>query len=567
MTFAHSIRSLIILFIALTATPAVAQDTLLLKNARIFDVVNGRLSDEAQAVLISGNRILGITNDSSARADTTIDLQGRVLLPGLIDLHSHLLLHPYNETVWDDQVLKESLELRTIRGTVAAKQTLAAGFTCVRDLGTEGAGFADVALRDAIAQGIIPGPRVFTATKALVTTGGYGPMGFDPRWEIPVGAQTADGVAECRKATREQIAAGADWIKIYADYRRRSGDPATPTFSPNEINAIVDEARSANIPVAAHATTDEAIQRCIAAGVKTIEHGYDASLETLQMMREKGVVLCPTLAASESISIYQGWDPQNDTDPPRIRKAKQLLKNALACGVTIACGSDVGVFAHGENSRELELMFAYGMSIEEVLRSATVTAANVLGQNDLGQVNPKYIADLIVVDENPANNLFTLQAPAMVIKNGQVAFNNIIPDGVSKTTNPPSAQVVEETIQLGSNKELGKLIRQLDMASPNIKTEPGTTAPPNARPKTETENDDSDRFQFQLNADGSYSLKDAPITRGDLARYIARQIGNGITAAEVTIPNSINQQRVKETQEWLNRLGIKSVQFTGNTPN
>ena len=155
----------------------------------------------------------------------------------------------------------------------------------------------------------------------------------------------------------------------------------------------------------------------------------------------------------------------------------------------------------------------------------------------------------------------------MVIKDGQVAFNNINPDGVSQTTNPSSAQVVEETIELGSNKELGKLIRQLDMASPNIETEPGTTAPPNARPKTETENDDSDRFQFQLNADGSYSLKNAPITRGDLARYIARQIGNGITAAEVTIPNSINQQRVKETQEWLNRLGIKSVQFTGNTPN
>src|SRR4029077_18966485 len=164
-----------------------------------------------------------------------IDLAGKTLIPGLMDLHSHLLLHPYNETPWDDQVLKEPLELRTIRAVVAAKATLEAGFTTLRDLGTEGAGFADVALRDAIAMGMIPGPRIFAATRALVASGSYGPAGFDPRWEMPKGAQVVDGADGVRRGVREQIAAGADWIKLYADYRRRPGGPSTPTFSQEEL--------------------------------------------------------------------------------------------------------------------------------------------------------------------------------------------------------------------------------------------------------------------------------------------------------------------------------------------
>ncbi len=403
------------------------EPTLVITQARVLDVNNGELSLANQTIVISGNRIaqLNSTPLPEAQAYTTINAAGNVLMPGLIDLHSHLLLHPYDEATWNDQVLKESLELRTIRGVVAARKTLAAGFTTLRDLGTEGAAFADVALRDAINAGIIPGPRVFAVTKALVTTGGYGPMGFDPRWTMPVGAQVADGVAECRKATRQQIAAGADWIKVYADYRRRAGDKSTPTFSLDELEAIVDEAAAAGIPVAAHATTDEGIRRSIEAGVKTIEHGYEASLETLQMMRQRGVVLCPTLTASESIARYQGWDPASDADHQRVATAKRLMKRALESGVTIACGSDVGVFAHGDNARELELMFAYGMPAVDVVRSATSAAAAVLGRDDLGQVKQGALADLIIVSSDPTRNVELLKRPLVVVKDGKVIVNRM----------------------------------------------------------------------------------------------------------------------------------------------
>ena len=399
-------------------------DDLLLTNVRVLDVSRGKLGEPTR-VYISGNRIQAIANDLVIDSGTVskLDLGGRVVLPGLIDLHSHLLLHPYNEASWNDQVLKESLELRVIRGTIHARKNLAAGFTTIRDLGTEGAEFADVAIRDAINQGMIPGPRVFTATKALVTSGGYGPSGFDPRFSLPKGAQTADGVGGVRRATREQIAAGADWIKVYADYRRKSGDRSTPTFSLEELLAIVDEARSAGLDVSAHATTNAGIRRAVEAGVKTIEHGYEASVETLELMRDNQVILCPTLAASEAMAIYAGWKP-GEPDDARISLAKQLMKNALKSGVTIACGSDVGVFAHGDSVRELELMFAYGMSASEVISSATMQAAKVLRkENELGRVAPGFLADLMIVESNPLEDVSGLRKPLIVIKDGRIAVD------------------------------------------------------------------------------------------------------------------------------------------------
>lgn len=348
---------------------------------------------------------------------TTLDLQGLTVLPGLIDLHSHLLLHPYDETSWDDQVLREQLELRTIRGVVAARATLEAGFTTLRELGTEGAGYADVALRDAMAQGMIPGPRLFVATRALVASGAYGPAGFDPRWTIPKGAQVADGPTEVRRAVREQIAAGADWIKVYADYRRRRGGPSTATFSPEELAAIVHEAHTAGLPVAAHAATDEAIRRAVEAGVQTIEHGYEASAEVLALMRERGVVLCPTLAASEAMAGYLD-------QPERNRTARLLVERALAAGVTIALGSDVGVFEHGDNARELELLVDYGMPPADALAAATSVAAKVLRrEGELGCLAPGCVADLVVVEGDPLSDITVLRRPLVVIQGGRLVVD------------------------------------------------------------------------------------------------------------------------------------------------
>lgn len=378
---------------------------------------------EGHTVLVRGTLIESVERGTPSNV-RTLDATGLYLIPGLIDLHSHLLLHPYDEASWNDQVLKESLELRTIRGVVSARRTLEAGFTTLRELGTEGAGFADVALRDAVASGMIPGPRIFTATRALVATGCYGPSGFDPRWTLPKGAQEADGVVGVRVAVRQQIAAGADWIKVYADYRRKPGDPSTPTYSLEELRAIVDEATSAGVPVAAHASTDEAIRRAVLAGVRTIEHGSQAGTEVLQLMASRGVVLCPTLAAAVSMARYSGWQP-GDPEPPRITSSKAAFTRALASGVTIACGSDVGVFSHGDNALEIELMAAWGMDNAAALRAATSTAAEVLGRGDsLGRVAPGFLADLVALRSDPLRDPSALRLPVLVIQEGRKVFDN-----------------------------------------------------------------------------------------------------------------------------------------------
>lgn len=410
-----------------TALGQSAKPILVLSGARVLDPIAGVLS-EPTSVRIESGRIAEIGNDIKKPAGCReIKLDGMVLLPGLIDLHSHLLLHPYNEASWNDQVLKESLELRTIRAVAAGRATVEAGFTTLRDLGTEGAGFADVALREAFATGIAVGPRVFATTRAIVATGCYGPSGFDPRWDVPQGAQEASGVDEVRRAVREQIAAGADWIKVYADYRRRDGAAATATFSQEELNALVHEAKTAGLPVAAHAFTDEGIRRAVLAGAATIEHGFQASEEVLTLMKERGVVLCPTLAAADATARYAGWKP-GEPDPPSVKSSKEMFARAMRIGVTIACGSDVGVFAHGENLRELRLMNEYGMSRADVLRSATVTPAKVLGnENELGRVAPGFLADLIAVRGSPLDDLGALSKPALVIKDGVVVVELIAP--------------------------------------------------------------------------------------------------------------------------------------------
>lgn len=333
------------------------------------------------------------------------------VIPGLIDLHTHLLLKPYDQMAWDDQVLRETTELRTLRARVHGIDTLWAGFVAVRDLGTEGAGFADVALQRAIAEGLATGPRIWTSTRAIVRRGWYGPSPDDPA--VPKGAQTVEGEAEIREAVRAQAAGGAQWIKVYADYRKQKGGAAEPTFALAELAALVDEATKAGLPVAAHATTDEGIRRAVLAGARTIEHGGGASAETLRAMRERAVVLVPCLAANEAIVLQAG---RKGPIVERLNAAKAGFQRALAAGVTIGCGSDAGVFRHGDNARELELMVAYGMTPAQALASASTVAADVLGAKDLGVVRPGARCGLVVLGADPLVDIGALRQVRAVVR-------------------------------------------------------------------------------------------------------------------------------------------------------
>jgi imidazolonepropionase-like amidohydrolase len=402
-----------------TAAATAAEPAYMLKPARVFDGVDPKLH-EGWAVLVRGDRIEAAGPNVPAPPDATVvDLTGDTLMPGLIEGHSHLFLHPYNETPWDDQVLHEPLALRTARATVAAKATLMAGFTTVRDLGTEGAGYADVGLKQAIDQGIIPGPRMLVATRALVATGAYGPKGFEPGVVIPQGAEEADG-ATLVAAVRHQIGAGADVVKLYADYHWRPGEPSRPTFSEAEMRAAVEAAHSAGRIVAAHANTAEGMRRAILAGVDSIEHGGEGTPEIFKLMREHGVTYCPTLAASDAIARYRGWNGANPAPLP-VAQARKAFEIARAAGVTLCVGGDVGVFAHGENAREIELMVAAGMPAAQVLIAATSGNARSFHMGDqIGAIRSGLLADLVAVEGDPIRDVQAVRAVRFVMKGGKV---------------------------------------------------------------------------------------------------------------------------------------------------
>jgi len=279
-------RLILVLLALLVAAPAIAQP-LLLRPARVFDGVNPQ-PHEGWSILVDGDRIAAVGPNLAAPAGSrTVDLAGTTLMPGLIEGHSHLFLHPYNETLWDDQVLHEPLALRTARAVVQAERTLDAGFTTERDLGTEGAGFADVGLKQAIDQGIVPGPRLLVSTKAIVARGAYGPKGFEPGVSVPQGAQEVAGPDEIVRAVRDQVAGGADIVKFYADYHWGKGEPSRPTLSQAELNAGVAAAHDAGRLVAVHATTGEGMRRAILAGADTIEHGYNGTAEVFKLMHDR----------------------------------------------------------------------------------------------------------------------------------------------------------------------------------------------------------------------------------------------------------------------------------------
>ncbi|MEP5613754.1 MAG: amidohydrolase family protein [Cyclobacteriaceae bacterium] len=385
---------------------------------RLFD---GNEIQTNWGVVVEGNVITEVNAISKlSKSDSTIHFSGSTLMPGMIEGHSHVLLYPYNRAEWNDQVLKESRSLRAIRGAKMATKNLYAGFTTIRDLGSEGAGYADVGIKQSIELGIIEGPRMLVAGRAIVATGSYGPKGFHPDFEGPLGAEPADG-ANLQSVVRDQIGKGADFIKVYADYRWGPNKEARPTFSIDELKLIVETAASSGRDVVAHAATNEGMRRATLAGVKTIEHGSDVSDEVLQLMKERGVALCPTLAATHSIQQYfEGWDGRDETEPEAIKSKRAMFQRALNSGVTIVAGGDVGVFEHGENVRELVLMADYGMKEINVLRSVTSVNAQAFGLKSLGQLKAGFLADVIVVKGNPESNISDLYNVELVMKDGRI---------------------------------------------------------------------------------------------------------------------------------------------------
>jgi imidazolonepropionase-like amidohydrolase len=388
--------------------------SILVRPAAVFD---GEQRRDGWHVLVDGDRIVAAGSGSDIAVPDgarTIDLPGATLLPGLIDLHTHLLLHPYDERPWADQVLRDPVSLRVARAVVAAKRTLAAGFTTLRDLGTEGAGEADVGLRRAIEEGVIPGPRLVCVTRAIVARGTYGPTGFHSGCCVPQGADEVDGPESILRATRTQIARGADWIKVYADYRFGPANDARPTFSQDELALIVRVAHDAGVPVAAHATTAEGMRRAALAGVQTIEHGNEGTPEVFALLAERSVAYVPTLAAYEALERIRGLS----RDHPTVVAKRAAFAAARASGVTIANGSDIGVFPHGENARELELLVEHGLTPVEALRAATSVAARVLRRDDLGGIAAGARADIVCCDGDPTMSIGALRNVRLVLKNG-----------------------------------------------------------------------------------------------------------------------------------------------------
>lgn len=395
-----------------------AQSIILFKPDRVFD---GTAMHDNWWVLVKDSLIVaaGAPNTIQVPQNTKIiDLKGTTLMPGLIEGHSHLFLHPYNETSWNDQVLTESPAERTARAVVHARATLMAGFTTARDLGTEGAMYDDAGLKEAINKGIIPGPRLLVATRAIVATGSYGPKGYNG--EIPLGAEEADGTDGLTKAIRSQIGHGADVIKLYADYRWGLNKTPAPTFTTNELKLAVEVAASSGRYVVVHSGTEEGMRRAIEAGVRSIEHGDGGTPRLFKLMKEKNIALCPTLTATESIAAYKGWRKGVDPETPAIKQKHKIFTDAMQAGVTICMGGDVGVFAHGDNSREMILMVEYGMKPLDVLHAATAVNADVFGLPLLGNIKPAYLADLIAIKGDPLSDISVLKQVVMVMKNGVV---------------------------------------------------------------------------------------------------------------------------------------------------
>jgi len=407
------------------------KQTVLIKAGRLIDVRNGRVLSE-QAILIEGDRIkeVGPSNQLASRASgaRVIDLSGATVLPGMIDCHTHILLQgDITSEDYDVQLLKESIPFRTIRATVAARTGLMNGFTAMRDLETEGAMYADVDVKRAINAGYIDGPRMFVSTRAFSATGMYPLTGYSWELRVPEGVQIVDGADNIRRAVREQVKYGADWIKYYSDRRYYVKDGALHSwvnFTDEEVRALVDEAHRLGRKVAAHAMGREGIESALRAGVDSIEHGDGLDDEMMDLMIKRGAYWCPTIY----VGVYVAEGRAAAGAPiwnTMIELEAKAFNKAVKKGVKIVFGTDAGGFAWSENeAKEFSYMVRYGMTPMQAIQSATISAATLLdAAGDIGLIEPGRYADIIAVKDNPLDDIARLERVEFVMKGGHVIKN------------------------------------------------------------------------------------------------------------------------------------------------